>query len=171
MGKLKFIKCLDDHRGKVWNICWHNDGKKLASCGEDKTIRIWQKEENNNNWLLINTISNKHSRTIRQVSWSPNGDILAACSFDSTVSLYKIIKNNIKFITKLEGHESEVKSIDWSNDGSLLATCSRDKSIWIWDKNDDDDYECASFITQHTQDVKKVIKLYINYLTIIVIVF
>ncbi|XP_044015397.1 probable cytosolic iron-sulfur protein assembly protein Ciao1 [Aphidius gifuensis] len=40
--------------------------------------------------------------------------------------------------------------------GQMMDHYLQHQSIWIWDKNDDDDYECASFITQHTQDVKKV---------------
>lgn len=38
----------------------------------------------------------------------------------------------------------------------ILATCGRDKRIWIWSIDDDDDYECASVLSSHTQDVKSV---------------
>ena len=39
---------------------------------------------------------------------------------------------------------------------SVAATCGRDKRIWIWSVDDDDDYECASVLSSHTQDVKSV---------------
>lgn len=39
---------------------------------------------------------------------------------------------------------------------NFLATCGRDKRIWIWSIDDDDDYECASVLSSHTQDVKSV---------------
>lgn len=64
MGKLELIQSLMSHRGRVWSAGWHPKDNVIATCGEDKTIRIWSKETNN--WVVKTILSDGHTRTIRQ---------------------------------------------------------------------------------------------------------
>ncbi|KAF5307967.1 hypothetical protein FQR65_LT06534 [Abscondita terminalis] len=155
MGKLELRETLSKHVGRVWNVAWHPKGDAFASCGEDKTIRIWAKE--GNKWINKIVLADGHKRTIRSVAWSPCGNYLASASFDATTAVWDKKSGEFECNATLEGHENEVKSVAWSNSGSLLATCSRDKSVWVWEVAEEDEYECAAVLNAHTQDVKKVI--------------
>uniref|UniRef100_A0A1B0GIX5 Probable cytosolic iron-sulfur protein assembly protein Ciao1 n=1 Tax=Lutzomyia longipalpis TaxID=7200 RepID=A0A1B0GIX5_LUTLO len=156
MGKLELGQTLSGHKGRVWNAAWHPTGSILATCGEDKTIRIWQ-QEGATRWVTKTILSDGHNRTIRSVAWSPCGHYLAAASFDATVSIWDKKSGQFECNSTLEGHENEVKSVAWSVSGHLLSTCSRDKSVWVWEVSEEDDFDCAAVLNAHTQDVKKVV--------------
>lgn len=155
MVKLSAIQTFKKDSGRVWNVSWHPKGDVLASCGEDKTIRIWGKDLTGR-WTNKVVLADGHKRTIRQVSWSPCGNYLASASFDGTTCIWDKKSGQFECNATLEGHENEVKSVSWSKSGHLLATCSRDKSVWVWEVADEDEYDCAAVLNAHTQDVKKV---------------
>jgi len=160
--KLELQSVLEGHSGPVWSAKWSPDGKALASCSGDHTIRIWSTLGSGDSWTCVALLSDVHQRTIRNVAWSPNGKYLAACSFDGTTSIWTLQSADIQeweCVAHLEGHGNEVKCVAWSADGTLLATCGRDKSIWIWENEAMNEFalgefECIAVLQGHAQDVK-----------------
>lgn len=72
---IKLICSLDGHvEDRVWHVSWSPDGEYLASCGEDKVVRIWTFDNvNNDSMKCVATLEEAQSRTIRSCEWSPNG--------------------------------------------------------------------------------------------------
>ncbi|OTF77155.1 cytosolic iron-sulfur protein assembly protein Ciao1-like protein [Euroglyphus maynei] len=176
--EIKLEKTLSGHIERIWCVRWHPNGRWLASCGADRTIKIWSKE--GDEWKCLSTLTDGHQRTIRFIAWSHDGRFLASSSFDGTTCIWhqKAIDNDDEpmewtVMVSLEGHENEVKGVAWSPDDTFLATCSRDKSVWIWEKievgceaddcdtndrsNEEAFFECSSVQTEHSQDVKCVV--------------
>jgi WD40 repeat protein len=149
---------------RVWHISWSSGCKYLASCGEDKSIRIWQTnldtlKSANPGEACIAVLEDGQSRTIRCVEWSPSNRKLASASFDGTVAIWERQEEsyaNWEMVTSLEGHESEVKAVSWSANENYLASCGRDKKVWIWEQLDEGEFECVAMLDGHTQDVKSV---------------
>ncbi len=92
---IKCINSLKGHKGSIWQLCYSPYGTLIASCGNDKTVKIWQNKFNQ--WELVQVLSN-HSRTVRCVSFSKSGSYLACGSFDSTVTIYFYDSENSKFV-------------------------------------------------------------------------
>ncbi|RHY00681.1 hypothetical protein DYB30_000725 [Aphanomyces astaci] len=156
--RLEEVAVLAGHSECVWHASWHPNGSLLATCGSDKTIRIWSPSRNaktpQDAWDCVATLEDAQGRTIRACEWSRNGQYIASVSFDATTVIWEKQGDVYEVIASLEGHESEVKSVAWSPSGSYLATCSRDKSVWIWEADADTDFECVSVLHGHSQDVK-----------------
>eukprot|EP00943_MAST-04B_sp_MAST-4B-sp1_P003033 g3033.t1 len=181
--KLVPIATLSGHTDRVWSIDFSPDGTLLASCGGDKNVRIWAKEYRQNSsfeeskWFCLSVLDEAQRRTVRCVKWSHCGRLLAATSFDATTAIWRRVgKEQFELAAILEGHENEVKAVAWNRADNLLATSSRDKSVWVWEAlgdigadgvnggADDDidnnipaDFECASVLMGHSQDVKSVV--------------
>eukprot|EP01100_Stratorugosa_tubuloviscum_P012611 TRINITY_DN602_c1_g1_i1.p1 TRINITY_DN602_c1_g1~~TRINITY_DN602_c1_g1_i1.p1 ORF type:complete len:328 (-),score=145.27 TRINITY_DN602_c1_g1_i1:18-1001(-) len=154
-ASLEKIATLQGHTDRIWNLAWSPSGSILASCGGDKTIRLWAFEVNQ--WVCKAILEDSHQRTIRRVAWSPCGNFLASASFDATVVIWENKNGDFECIATLEGHENEVKGVAWDSSGALLATCSRDKSVWIWEMESNKEFECLSVLHGHSQDVKSII--------------
>lgn len=179
----EYIVCTGFHEGIVWNACWNPKGDILASCGQDRVIRLWKKSVEEGIWKLTDELRDAHTKTVRAVAFCPSGKYLAAGAFDGTVSIWINHEDGDggwKCVATLEGHENEVKSVSWSPDGRLLATCGRDKTVWVWEVvssyvscgnydndsidshgdqhrlEDDLDFECLAVLVEHSQDVKMV---------------
>lgn len=88
-------------------------GDMLASCGGDRTVRIWrrqpssgqqaapeeeqqqqagqqqQQQQADGRWVCSAILEDTHSRTIRSVCWSPTGRYLATAAFDRTTAIWQ----------------------------------------------------------------------------------
>lgn len=145
---------------RVWHVCWSKNGQFLASCGEDKVIRMWEFLPSSCEANCIATLEDAQERTLRCCEFSPDDKLIASASFDGTIVVWEARNDTFRNwdqIASLEGHDNEVKSVAWSHNGVWLATCGRDKKVWIWERTLDGEFECVSVLEGHTQDVKFVI--------------
>ncbi|XP_064587025.1 probable cytosolic iron-sulfur protein assembly protein CIAO1 [Zonotrichia leucophrys gambelii] len=128
---------------RCWALAWSPSGALLASCGGDRTVRVWGRE--GSGWACRAVLADGHQRTVRRVAWSPCGHFLASASFDGTTCVWRQHEHGFEVVATLEGHENEVKAVAWAPSGSLLATCSRDKSVWVWEGERDPLLASASY--------------------------
>ena len=61
-----------------------SDGQRLASSGEDKTVKLWSASDG----AALQTLRG-HTLNVWSVAFSPDGQLLASGSFDKTVKIWR----------------------------------------------------------------------------------
>ena len=92
-------------------MAWSPSGKTLASCGGDKTVRIW--EERGGKWICEAILEDAHDRTIRALCWSPGGERLATTSFDGTCVIWTSRNGEYEQIATLQVPAPHQPSPPW----------------------------------------------------------
>ena len=68
---------LTDSDGEVWQIRFSHDGKRLAGCGSDQRVLIWDMDTFK---LLIKLEG--HLDGAGNIAWSPDDTMLVTCGRD-----------------------------------------------------------------------------------------
>lgn len=95
---------LSSHDSTVWSMSFEKSGKRLASCGDDQTVKIWQEYlpdnqeglSNSNKlgmkkdatWKCVCTISGYHVRCVYDIDWNKNNGLLATAGGDDSIKIF-----------------------------------------------------------------------------------
>ncbi|WP_438044392.1 WD40 repeat domain-containing serine/threonine protein kinase [Sorangium sp. So ce128] len=118
-------RTLQGHATSVRCVATSPTGQQLASCSDDKTVRLW----NISTGELMFT-GKEHSDRVRSVAFSPNGTVLASSANDSTIRLWD---QSLRPLRVLRGSPGGVRSVAFSPDGAFLAAGCGDGTIRIWE--------------------------------------
>ena len=106
------------------------DGRYIASGSGDRTIRLWDIQENQ----CVLNLSIEDGVTT--VAISPDGRFVAAGSLDKSVRIWDTQTGVLVERTEGEqGHKDSVYSVAFSPGGSHLVSGSLDKTIRMWKLN------------------------------------
>lgn len=130
---------LRGHTGTVLSIDVSYDGKYIASCSKDNTIRVWCKNEDNNEFCCVATGCG-HTHDVGSIAWPKlSTDYIVTGAQDLTLKCWtlpkmlvrsEIVNLSVKWTEK--AHDKDINGVAISPNDKFVVSVSQDKTGKVW---------------------------------------
>jgi transducin (beta)-like 1 len=131
MDRASAIHLLEGHKGEVNKIAWDMSRRLLASCSDDRTVRVWRPFERTLPIVLYG-----HTHHVYTIKWQPGTDrkILVSGAFDYTVRIWDVLNQSCVHV--LSKHTNPIYTIGFSPGGKFFVSGGIDNVMNIWRTED-----------------------------------
>eukprot|EP00164_Ancoracysta_twista_P002108 GFYU01002784.1.p1 GENE.GFYU01002784.1~~GFYU01002784.1.p1 ORF type:complete len:325 (+),score=75.06 GFYU01002784.1:118-1092(+) len=128
------------HESTVWQAAFDPTGNQAVTCSDDKTIRIWARDNASSKFQNACTISGCHTRCVYSCHWSADDVIVTGAGDDAIRTFRKSADSSgsgaVSYTMDcqvLKAHGSDINCVRWHpKDASVLVSGSDDATVKIW---------------------------------------
>jgi WD40 repeat protein len=124
-GKLA-IDIKNSHSDTVFGVAFSPDGTKLASCGADKFVKVFELPAGK----LLKSFEG-HTHHVMDVGWKNDGKLLASCGADNAIKVWDYEKGEQKQTIANAGTK-QLTRLQFVGTGSEFVTCGGDAQVRFW---------------------------------------
>lgn len=114
------------HRGAVRGLAFAPDGKSFASCGEDRTVRLWDVATGKEKQRFEG-----HADEVVCAAFTPDGRQIVSAGRDHSLRLWDVATG--KEVRRFLGHTDAVRCVAVSPDGKQVLSGGADRTVRLWD--------------------------------------
>lgn len=112
---------------EIFDVAFSPDGLRLASCGADGSIAIFDRDDSGT-WTP--SIIQDHADWVNSIRWSNDGSMLVSASRDKTSKVFDA--STRKLMITFNGHAQNVSDAVFTADGKRIASAGDDMKVRIW---------------------------------------
>ena len=130
MAQGAVVASIQAHASEVYCIAWSPDGTRIATGGNDTTIRLWNAET----YELMLELRG-HDLYVKAIAFSPDGSMIVSGSGDTSVRVWDSVEPHVRYAQALERRrvEREVRAeVDqWMRElESVESVADRIRAHW-----------------------------------------